>query len=370
MHRQEMPSLRLGHVEARRPIIQGGMGVGISLSGLATAVAQAGGVGVISAAGIGMLDPDYAADFHRANRWALRDEIRRVRRATDGVLGVNIMIALTDSGSLTATAIDEAVDVIFLGAGLPLRLPAELSLSTLDTSQTALVPIISSGRAAHLILRHWDRHFDRAPDGFVVEGPLAGGHLGFKREQLASADSSLERLLEDVLAVVGPYEAKCDRPIPVIAAGGVYDGHDVRSMLDLGASGVQMATRFVATEECDAAPSFKEAYIRCTRDDLVVIDSPLGLPGRAIHNAFLEAVADGARRPIGCPWQCLRTCDPLRSPYCIAAALMSAKQGNLDEGFAFAGANAHRIDRIISVADLMNELAVDYARARVPNEVR
>jgi len=364
----KMPSLDLGRITADRPIVQGGMGVGISLSGLASAVAEAGGIGVISAAGIGMLDPEYRADFHGANRRALRAEIRRARRETRGVLGVNIMMALTDSGSLIATAVDEKVDVIFLGAGLPLRPPRDVPIRTLEAAETAFVPIVSSGRAAGLILRHWDRHFDRTPDGFVVEGPLAGGHLGFKREQLSASESALLHLVRDVLSVVREYEDRYRRRIPVLAAGGIYDGQDILEMLELGAAGVQMATRFVATEECDAERAFKDAYVHCSREDLMIIDSPLGLPGRAIRNPFLESVAGGERRPTHCPWHCLRTCDPSTSPYCIARALMSAKRGDLSEGFAFAGANAHRVNRIVPVADLIEELAVDYARQ--PSGVR
>jgi len=355
-----LPRVKLGPIEIDLPVIQGGMGVGISLSSLATAVAKEGGVGVISAAGIGMLDPSYRSGFYEANQRALRSEIRRVRTQTDGVLGVNIMMALTDSGSLIATAIDEAVDVIFLGAGLPLKPPAEVPREVLERTEVAFVPIVSSGRAARLILKHWDRHYNRLPDGLVVEGPLAGGHLGFKRGDLDAPENALDQLLHDVLETVADYEILYSREIPVFAAGGVYDHADIRRMLYLGAAGAQMATRFVATEECDAAASFKQAYVECTELDLQIIESPLGLPGRAIRSPFLDRVSAGERRPTHCPWHCLRTCDPEQSPYCIAHALMSAKRGDLSQGFAFAGANAYRIDRIQSVAELMRELAVDY----------
>jgi len=355
--------LRLGRIDTDLPVIQGGMGVGISLSGLATAVAEAGGVGVLSAAGIGMIDPDYRSDFRQANQRALRAEIRRVREATSGALGVNIMMALTDSGALIATAIEENVDVILLGAGLPLKPPKEVPADVLTKTETAFVPIVSSGRAARLILKHWSRHYDRLPDGFVVEGPLAGGHLGFKREQIDSEEYTLEHLLRGVLDAVGEFTEPGDVGLPVFAAGGVYDAADVRRMLDLGATGVQMATRFVATEECDAAPEFKQAYLGCTPADLTIIDSPLGLPGRAIGNAFLGSVAAGERRPTQCAWHCLRTCDPDRSPYCIAHALMSAKRGNLESGFAFAGANVHRVNEIVPVAELMAELAQGFHRS-------
>jgi len=361
---EKMPELRIGNIVSKLPIIQGGMGVGISLSGLASAVSRAGGIGVISAAGIGMMEPDFTTNFHKANVRALRQELVRAKMSCWGPVGVNIMMALTDCSALIAAALEEGADVIFLGAGLPLRPPVGIPLDVLEQATAAFVPIVSSPRAAKLILKHWDRHYQRLPDGFVVEGPLAGGHLGFSRDGLESDENDLRTLVTGVLEVVQSYERIHGRAIPVLAAGGVFTGSDIHAMLQLGAAGVQMATRFVATDECDADLAFKQAYVDCGLDDLTIIDSPLGLPGRAIGNRFLADVARGVRRPTHCPWHCLSTCNAETSPYCIARALTNAKEGNLGEGFAFAGANAPRVERIVPVAELIAELEAQYAIAQ------
>jgi nitronate monooxygenase len=361
---EKMPELRIGNIVSKLPIIQGGMGVGISLSGLASEVSRAGGIGVISAAGIGMMESDFTTNFHNANVRALKKELIRAKMSCWGSVGVNIMMALTDCSALIAAALEEGADIIFLGAGLPLRPPVGIPLDVLEQATAAFVPIVSSPRAAKLILKHWDRHYQRLPDGFVVEGPLAGGHLGFSRDGLESDENDLRTLVTGVLEVVQSYERLHDKAIPVLAAGGVFTGSDIHAMLQLGASGVQMATRFVATEECDADRAFKQAYVNCGPDDLTIIDSPLGLPGRAIGNSFLADVDRGVRKPTHCPWHCLSTCDAETSPYCIARALTNAKEGNLSEGFAFAGANASRIEKIVSVAELIAELEAQYAIAQ------
>jgi len=197
----------------------------------------------------------------------------------------------------------------------------------------------------------------------VVEGPLAGGHLGFKKEQINSPDYVLEKILLEVISVIKPYEQHFNKSIPVIAAGGIYTGADIHKFIQLGAQGVQMATRFVATYECDASIEFKEAYVKCKKEDLIIVDSPVGLPGRAIRNKFLEEVSKGVKKPFKCPWKCLKTCDFRNSPYCIALALNSARKGNLENGFVFAGANAYRIDKIISVKELIETLVEEYERA-------
>lgn len=368
MGERKLTPLSIGRLTARVPIIQGGMGVGISLSGLASAVANAGGIGVISAAGIGMLEDDFRSNFREANLRALRRELRTAKEASDGPIGVNIMVALSDSDALMNAAIEEGADLLLLGAGLPLKAPSGLTTDGLHDTPTGFVPIVSSGRAIKVLFRYWAKAYDRVPDAVVVEGPMAGGHLGFRREELDDPAHGLERLVADALAAVAPYEERFDRSIPVIAAGGVFDGADIHRMLSLGASGVQMATRFVATHECDAAPAFKDAYVACTEADLTIIDSPVGLPGRAIRNRFLDEVASGRRRPTRCAWTCLVTCNPTESPYCIARALTEAKLGHLDEGFAFAGANAHRVEEIVSVADLVDSLIRGYEAAAMSAE--
>ena len=348
-------SLRIGDLVARTPIVQGGMGVGISLSGLASAVANAGGIGVIAAAGIGLLEPDGFTDFLGANIRALRREIRRARELSKGLLGVNIMVALSNFGDLVRTAIEEGIDVIFSGAGLPVNLPEYLK----EGVRTKLVPIISSGRAAALIAKRWLDKYGYRPDAFVVEGPKAGGHLGFKREQLEDPKYALEALIPEVIEAIAPF-ADGDHPIPVIAGGGVYTGADIRKMLKLGAAGVQMATRFVATEECDADPAFKQSYVSASEGDLEIIASPVGMPGRAIRNKFLDDVEAGKKAPYSCPYHCIVTCDPQKAPYCISLALLNAQRGRLDKGFAFAGANAPRVDKIVPLKTLVETLEREY----------
>jgi len=363
MNLREMPALRIGDLEAKIPIIQGGMGVGISLSELASAVANEGGIGVISTAGIGMLEPDFNKNFREANQRALRKEIKKARRMTTGIIGVNILVACSDSYDLMQVAVDEGADLAFLGAGLPLNIPEKLLLDDSGKTKIKVVPITSSARATGIIFRSWKRNYDHVPDAVVVEGPLAGGHLGFKKEQIDNPDYMLEKILPEVISVIKPYEQYYNKSIPVIAAGGLYTGADIYNIIRMGAQGVQMATRFVVTHECDASMEFKETYIGCEKEDLVIIDSPVGLPGRAINNRFLNEVSSGIKRPFKCPWKCLRTCDIENSPYCICIALTNAKKGKFEYGFAFAGANAYRVDKITSVKELITTLKDEYAVA-------
>ena len=356
MQENKMKSLVIGNLVARIPIVQGGMGVGISLSRLAAATANAGGVGVIAAAGIGLLEPDGFTDFLGANIRALRREIRNARAMTKGILGVNIMVALTNFADMVRTAIEEKIDIIFSGAGLPVNLPEFLKGST----STKLVPIVSSGRAATLLAKRWLDKYNYLPDAFVVEGPMAGGHLGFKAEQLDDPAFALENIVPEVVAAVRPFEEKTGKKIPVIAGGGIYTGADIKRFIGLGAAGVQMATRFVATEECDASRKFKNAYLAAGRGDLEIIKSPVGMPGRAIRNKFLDDVAKGMKKPFACPYHCIVTCDIEKAPYCISLALLNAQKGRLDKGFAFAGSNAWRTEKIVPVQELVDELKREY----------
>ncbi len=356
-----MPKLRIGDSVARLPIVQGGMGVGISLSGLASAVANEGGIGVIAANSIGMLDPEYYATHQDANVIALRKEIRKAKEMSSGIIGVNIMVAVNDFSALLMVAIEEKVDIVFLGAGLPIKgIPVE----ALRSAGVKVVPIVSSARAAGLIFRSWLKKYKDVPDGVVVEGPKAGGHLGFKTEQIDDPDFALERILPEVVAVVKDYEDKLHRTIPVIAAGGVYTGSDIHNLFKLGASGVQMGTRFVATYECDADIRFKESYVACSEDDIEIIKSPVGMPGRAIKSQFLRDISAGKKMKIKCAWKCLKSCDIRTARYCISLALDNARQGNLQDGFIFAGSNASRIENIISVKELLHELQTQYLNAR------
>lgn len=363
MNLNEIPELRIGDLKASLPIIQGGMGVGISLSGLASAVANQGGIGVIATAGIGMLEPDFATNFSEANKRALRKEIRKAKKMTRGIIGVNVMVALSDFYDIIKVAIEEEADLVLLGAGLPLRNLKVLLPDKLKENKTKVIPIVSSARAAKVIFQYWQKNYQHIPDGVVVEGPLAGGHLGFKKEQINNSSFSLEKLLPEIISVIKTYEEHFNKNIPVIAAGGIYTGADIYKYIQLGAQGVQMATRFVATYECDASLKFKENYLKCKKEDLIIIDSPVGLPGRAINNKFLEEVSAGIRKPFKCPWRCLKTCNLENSPYCIALALTNAQQGKLEDGFSFAGANAYRVKKIISVKELINTLVEEYKTA-------
>ncbi|HDP67034.1 MAG TPA: nitronate monooxygenase [Candidatus Marinimicrobia bacterium] len=355
-----MPELKIGHLRAKLPIIQGGMGVGISLSSLASAVANEGGIGIIAAVGIGMNGGAIEGDFHEANAEALRQEIRTARSKTDGLIGVNVMIALTDADRLIEVSVEEDVDVVIMGAGLPLKLPRFIIEKGFDNIRTRFIPIVSSSRAAELIFSHWGKKYSHIPDAVIVEGPLAGGHLGFKSAELFQAANTLENLIADVISAMKPFERQFQRPIPVIAAGGIYTGEDIYKFLQLGAAGVQMATRFVTTGECDADIRFKEMYLDCQESDLRIIESPVGLPGRAIDNEFLQSVVEGEKKPFKCPWKCLRTCNFEKVPYCIAKALILARRGKFYYGFAFAGANAWRAEKIISVHELMDAIKNEF----------
>lgn len=348
----ELPELKIGNLIARIPIVQGGMGVGISLSSLAGNVALNGGIGVISGVEIGFNEPDYYKNKKEANIRALKKHIRKAKEiCNDGIVGINLMSVQNDFKEMAKEAVEEKIDIIFSGAGLPLDLP-KFTIG----SDTKIVPIVSSGRAISLICKVWDRRYQVVPDAVVVEGPKAGGHLGFSEKDLNDPAKELKNLLIEVLEAVKPYEEKYNRKIPIIASGGIFNGKDIANLLELGASGIQMGSRFVATYECDASQEFKEAYINCKAEDIQIINSPVGLIGRAINNNFLNEVKLGLKKPIQCISHCLKPCNPLKSQYCIANALINAQKGNLESGFVFAGENAYRITKIVSVKELIEEL--------------
>lgn len=349
-------TLKIGNLEIRIPIIQGGMGVGISLSGMAAAVANQGGVGVIASAGLGMLYRQAGADFLENSITGLKEELRKAREKSKGIIGVNVMVAMSNFTDMVKTAISEKADIIFSGAGLPLNLPSFLT----KDSVTKLVPIVSSARAAKLICEKWKHDFDYLPDAIVVEGPKAGGHLGFKINQITDENYSLEHLIPEVVAVVKDFENIYNVKIPVIAAGGVYTGQNISDFIDLGASGVQMGSRFVTTTECDASAEFKQTYLDAIQSDIEIIQSPVGMPGRAIKNGFLDKVKLGNKIPIKCPFKCIRTCEISSSPYCIINALYSAFKGKFNNGYAFAGTNAYLAEKIISVQETFDNILEEY----------
>lgn len=353
-----MAKLKIGELIAELPIVQGGMGVGVSLSGLASAIANQGGVGVIAAAGIGLLAYDHSSNYFEADITALRAEIKKAKKLTSGIIGVNIMVALSNFVELAKAAIEEGVDAIFSGAGLPMDLPGILNKS----SKTKLIPIVSSAKAVKIIAKKWCSKYNYVPDAFVVEGPKAGGHLGFKLEQLDDPAYALEKIIPNVVSEVLPLEQKYGKSIPIIAGGGIYTGEDIYNIMELGAAGVQMATRLVTTNECDASAEFKDAYINAKKEDIGIIKSPVGLPGRAIINDFLQDVIAGGRVPFHCPYHCIITCAYKNSPYCIATALINAKKGLFKNGFAFAGVNAYKATEIMSVKEVFQSLKNEYAQ--------
>lgn len=359
-----MGILKIGNLEIRVPIIQGGMGVGISLSGLAAAVANEGGVGVISCAGLGLLYKKTAKDYNEACITGLKEELRKAREKAKGVIGVNIMVVLTNFAEMVKTSIAEKADIIFSGAGLPLDLPSFLQ----KDSTTKLVPIVSSSRAAKIICEKWKANYNYIPDAIVVEGPKAGGHLGYKAEQITDEIYSLEEILPQVVKTVNEFAAQYDCTIPVIAAGGIYDGNDMYKIIQLGASGVQMGTRFVTTDECDASIGFKNAYIDAKESDIEIIKSPVGMPGRAICNEFIREVKTGSKCPKTCSYHCIKSCDYTKSPYCIIKALYNAFKGKMNNGYAFAGSNAYRATRIMSVKELMDGVMDEFREAAKKKE--
>jgi NAD(P)H-dependent flavin oxidoreductase YrpB (nitropropane dioxygenase family) len=348
----KLPPLKIGELLAAVPIIQGGMGVGVSRSRLASAVANEGGIGVISGVQIGFEEPDFETNTKEANIRALKSEIRKAKELSPmGIIGVNIMVAINNYKEMVNAAVEENIDLIISGAGLPTDLP-----NLVKGSNTKIAPIVSSGKAAMVITKLWDHKFSYIPDLVVVEGPEAGGHLGFSLEQLTTEDKpKLLDIVKDVIEALKPYEKKYNKSIPVVAAGGIYTGKDIAECLSVGAAGVQMATRFVATEECDANLKYKMAYINSSKEDIEIVKSPVGMPGRAIHNSFLDKL-EGGRLPVKKCYNCLKPCEPASTPYCISKALIEAVKGNIDEGLIFTGSNAYKLNKIVTVKELMNEL--------------
>ena len=371
--------LVIGDLKIEKPVIQGGMGVGISLHRLAGAVAKAGGMGLISTAQIGFREPDFKTNFVEANLRAIRNEFKKAREiAPEGAIGFNIMVATKHYDMWVKEAVKAGADAIISGAGLPVSLPeyAEAAYEEMKAvgkkllRRTKLAPIVSTAKAAMVICKMWDRKYHRVPDFVVVEGPRAGGHLGFTKEQLAQygADSTdveasydqaaYDEEVKAIMKVVKGYEDKYETHIPVVTAGGIYTHEDVKHQFELGAEGVQVATRFVTTKECDAPDAYKQTYIEASKEDIVITQSPVGMPGRAILNPFLKKIKEGERSAIKSCFQCLEHCDIKTIPYCITRALVNAAEGDEDAALLFCGSNAFRSDRIETVEEVMNALLI------------
>lgn len=362
--------LVMGDLTVEKPVIQGGMGVGISLHRLAGAVAKAGGIGIISTAQIGFREPDFEKNPLTANLRAIDTELKKARKiAPDGVIGFNIMVATKQYGRYVKAAVKAGADIIISGAGLPVSLPEYVAEAENETGKqhTRMAPIVSTAKSAAVILKLWDRKYKRVPDLVVIEGPLAGGHLGFSREDLSryGADTSdversykkeaYDQEIKRILETVESFGEKYGCHIPVVTAGGIYSHEDMMHQLELGADGVQVATRFVTTEECDAPLCYKQAYIQAKKEDIVITKSPVGMPGRAIVNPFLRQASQGRIAPEKC-FGCLEKCDPSATPYCITKALVNAAEGDMDHALLFCGSNAWRADRIETVEQVMRDL--------------
>lgn len=348
----EYQPLTIRNKTARLPVVQGGMGVGISRSRLAGAVAGAGGVGMISSAQIGYDEPGFERDVQGCNIRAIEKHVRLAKEQADGgLVGVNVMHALQHYEEHVKAAVRAGADLVVCGAGLPADLP-----ELVGDADTAIAPIVSSRKAASLLLRLWDKKYGRTADMIVIEGPLAGGHLGFSPEQLERLpDLDYDTEISGILEEKKPYEKKYGISIPVVLGGGISDYTRVRQAMEKGVDGVQVATRFVATEECDAAPAYKQAYIDASEEDVAIIKSPVGMPGRAIRNEFIRR-AELERIPVERCFQCIRKCNPAETPYCITRALINAVKGDLENGLIFCGARVGEIREITTVPALIEEL--------------
>jgi len=343
--------LKIGELTAPFPVIQGGMGVGISLSHLAGTVAACGGVGILSAAQIGFREEGFEKDPIGTNLKAIKKEICKARKiANGGIIGINIMVATQRYEEYVKAAVESGVDLIISGAGLPVDLP-----ELVEESKTKIAPIVSTVKSAKVICKMWDRHYHRVPDLVVIEGPKAGGHLGFSRKQLEIFTPEVyDQEIRQIIELVKEYEKKYQKRIPVVVAGGIFDREDFLHALELGADGVQMGTRFVTTYECDAAEEYKKTYINVSKENIVLVDSPVGMVGRAVGNTF--ALAEGKKEPVKKCYQCIKTCNPGDTPYCITNALVKAAKGETENALVFCGENAWKCNKIEHVGDILREL--------------
>ncbi len=348
-----MKGIKIGDKISKLPIIQGGMGVGISMNRLAGNVSKEGGIGIISTADIGYKEEDFNKNPLKANLRAIGKEIKKAREIAgeDKILGVNIMVALKNYAEIVKECTKQKIDLIISGAGIPKDLPEYVK-----GTKTKIAPIVSSLRCCKLIVNHWMKKYDYIPDMIVIEGPEAGGHLGFKNEELTEENKpKLEDITKEVVNYINSIEKETGKDIPVISAGGIWNGEDIKRFLNLGASGVQMGTRFVATEECDASEEFKKAYIKAKKEDVRIIKSPVGMPGRAIYNNFIKS-NESTKNKIDKCYGCIKTCNVVDAPYCITKALINGAKGNSDEALIFCGSNVDKVKEIVSVKELMNEL--------------
>lgn len=344
--------LQIGDLKAKIPVVQGGMGVGISLSNLAAAVANEGGVGIISSAQIGFRLPDFKKHPFESNLEAMKIEFEKARKlAPHGILGFNIMVALTHYKEYVKKAVEVGADLIVSGAGLATELPEYVK-----QSKTKIAPIVSTTKAAKVILKFWDRKFKRTADMIVIEGPKAGGHLGFHKEEIQQyIDSDYGKEVQSIMEVVKEYEEKYESHIPIVLGGGIATKEQADKAFALGVDAIQVATRFITTNECDAADAYKKAYLNVKPEDVVLVDSPVGMPGRALNNEFVKR-SKCEHIPCQTCLNCLSHCNPKEIPYCITEALIQAAKGDIDHGLLFTGANVSGRKKLESVAQVIDSL--------------
>lgn len=350
----KLTPVAIGDLSLEIPIIQGGMGIGVSLSRLAGSVAKNGGMGIISCAQIGFNHPLFERSPYKANMKAIEEQYKVAKSiAKDGIVGFNIMCATFKYEKYVKRCVEVGADVIISGAGLPIHLPELVA-----GSKTKIAPIVSSEKAAKVLLRTWAKRYNRTADFLVIEGPEAGGHLGFKYDGIETAIEKMDNEVKKIVAVTKEYSEKFECEIPVFFAGGVYDRSDIDHYLSLGCAGVQMATRFVVTEECDAPKAYKERYLNARKEDIKIIKSPVGMPGRAIENEFTETIKT-KQIPIEKCRSCLSFdhCDRKTIPYCITEMLLNSVTKNPDCGLVFAGSNVFKINEMTTVPNLMKELS-------------
>lgn len=350
MKREEV-SFAVGEKKAYIPIVQGGMGVGISLHRLAGTIAKEGGVGLISTAQIGFREKNFDRNPLQANLDAMGKELKSARNlAPNGIIGFNIMVAARHYEEYVREAVRLEADLIVSGAGLPTDLPLYAK-----GTKTNIAPIVSTEKSAHVILKYWDKKYGVTADMLVIEGWKAGGHLGFHSDELGKWDDiSYETEIGKIIGIVRFYEEKYERKIPIILAGGMYSAKDLKRAKELGADGIQVGSRFVTTEECDADIRYKEAYLKAGQEDICIVKSPVGMPARAIYNTLIRRVENGEQIPHTPCHQCVKGCNPKTIPYCITDKLIEAVKGNVENGLVFCGAEVYRAAKIETVKEVID----------------
>lgn len=344
--------LTIGDLTVPYPVIQAGMGVQVAKSALAAAVARAGGVGCISSVGLGTLEGSLANYIEESSE-KLRFEIREARRlAPDGVIAVNIMVALFNYKECVQVCAEENVDIIISGAGLPLKLPEMTANSTIK-----LIPVVSSGRSMNIIAKTWHRRYQRIPDAVIVEGPRCGGHMAFSYEQLDDPNSvAIDKIFREVKETIAPYEAEYGREVPLIGAEGVSNCQDVLDMLAKGFDGVQVGTRFICTEESGLDRKSKDVFVQAKDEDVMLVQSPLGLPVKVLRTPLSERIVKGEKIPFGCPFLCLRACKANKAKFCLADALVSTLFGEVEKGLYMTGSSIGKVNDIIPAEEFFEPL--------------